>query len=42
VHPPCAARPGVRLDHIYRKTGVCTRTGVALFAMEHDLVQPGV
>lgn len=27
--------------HIYGKTGVSTRAGLAMFAMEHDLVRPG-
>jgi DNA-binding NarL/FixJ family response regulator len=26
--------------HIYEKTGVASRAGVALFAMEHDLIHP--
>jgi DNA-binding NarL/FixJ family response regulator len=27
--------------HIYEKTGVSTRAGLAMFAMEHDLIRPG-
>jgi DNA-binding CsgD family transcriptional regulator len=26
--------------HVYDKIGVSTRAGAALFAMEHDLIQP--
>jgi len=27
--------------HIYEKAGVGTRAGLAMFAMEHDLIRPG-
>jgi DNA-binding NarL/FixJ family response regulator len=27
------------VKHIYEKTGVSSRAGVALFAMEHDLIR---
>ena len=27
--------------HVYEKTGVSTRAGLAMFAMEHDLIRPG-
>ena len=30
---------GHHVEHIYAKTGVSTRVGAALFAMEHDLAQ---
>lgn len=30
---------GHHVEHIYAKTGVSTRVGAALFAMEHDLVE---
>jgi HD-GYP domain-containing protein (c-di-GMP phosphodiesterase class II) len=31
---------GHHVQHIYSKTGVSTRAGAAMFAMEHDLVHP--
>jgi DNA-binding NarL/FixJ family response regulator len=30
---------GHHVEHIYAKTGVTTRPGAALFAMEHDLLR---
>ena len=30
---------GHHVEHIYAKTGVSTRVGAALFAMQHDLVR---
>jgi HD-GYP domain-containing protein (c-di-GMP phosphodiesterase class II) len=32
---------GSHVEHIYAKTGVTTRAGAALFAMEHGLLAPG-
>ena len=31
---------GHHIEHIYAKTGVTTRAGVTLFAMEHGLLAP--
>ena len=30
---------GHHVEHIYAKTGVSTRVGAALFAMQHDLAE---
>jgi DNA-binding NarL/FixJ family response regulator len=30
---------GTHVEHIYAKTGVTTRAGATLFAMEHDLIR---
>jgi DNA-binding CsgD family transcriptional regulator len=30
---------GHHVEHIYAKTGVSTRVGAALFAMQHDLIE---
>jgi len=30
---------GHHVQHIYAKTGVSTRAGAAMFAMEHDLIR---
>ena len=29
------------VSHIYEKAEVSTRAGLAMFAMEHDLIRPG-
>jgi DNA-binding NarL/FixJ family response regulator len=31
---------GTHVEHIYAKTGVATRAGATLFAMEHNLLRP--
>jgi HD-GYP domain-containing protein (c-di-GMP phosphodiesterase class II) len=36
-----AATVHTHIAHIYAKAGVMTRAGLAMFAMEHDLVRPG-